>query len=136
MKRHQLSLGFSYEARPTAWHPDRRKSASARSFSIGVGLAGSRAAAIYRVRGPVSRPHDVEHLAAALVDWLNDPDRVEKWPGELLAGTGGGVARIELTAAGRAAGFLPVGGEDWAVTCAEHGPSTAGSGQSVLQSPP
>lgn len=77
--------------------------AGSMTFSHSLRIEGSRAAAVYRVTGLSSKPDQVDSLSRWLCGWLNDPDRDSMQP----VGTYVGRARIRLTKAGHAAGFLP-----------------------------
>lgn len=77
------------------------------SVAIGVKVAiGQRPAAIYRVKGSIQYVPQIERLAKNLVDWLNAPDRQRHHvcPVGLETNLTDG-ARIQLTKAGRTAGF-------------------------------
>ncbi len=99
-----------WEARPAQCRPGWKHQTSAqRTFSVGIGRVGSRAAAIYRVKGNVEDEREVDALAARLVRWLNHPRRPnlgQTSPSFELEHSNDKSAKIVLTPAGRKAGWV------------------------------
>ena len=99
----------TYAARPAACRPAGNWRGG--TFSVGIGAGdkpGPGRAALYRVSGLAQHESQIDALVARLVAWMNDPDREDSCPQEIPFSDDKS-ARIHLTKAGKAAGFLPAG---------------------------
>lgn len=77
------------------------------TWSVGVGVADDRTAALYRVSGPAQKAGKILDLANRLAKWMNEGSK-ESGPASILT-PDDEWARIQVTVAGRRAGWLPVG---------------------------
>jgi hypothetical protein len=100
-----------WEARPASCRPETPGAKEGpfgnATFSVGVGEADSRSAAIYRVTGRCEDDAQVDALAARLVEWLNHPETRGEMEFVDLPFSSDKSARIKITPAGRERGFLP-----------------------------